>query len=198
MIISPRAVEQISDRIEQAYLRRRPEWRQAGLDPRLWVASAAILIDAHRADYSIPMDPELFVVCQTAKTTDSDPWRELTRASSRRRYLACVRQIVLRLRRELRNELRRIARAEARGKDLKSILLGTFRSISPLGCYLAACLRGRTDLAELLREGARAQHAVCPLYLEAAIGLVPECDYPVVQLFPQSFKPLGSLQSSLN
>jgi hypothetical protein len=198
VIISPRAVEQICDRIARAYLRRRPEWKQAGLDPRLWVASAAILMDAHRADPSIPIDPELFVACQTARSTDSDPWRELTRASSRRRYLACVRQIVLKLRRELRNELRRIQLAEEHGSDLKSVLLGSSRLVSPLGCYLAACLRKRTDLAELLREEARSQHELCPLYREAAIGLVPESDYPMIHLFPHALKPLGSFQFSLN
>ena len=198
MIISPRAVEQIGDRIERAYLRRRPEWKHAGLDPRLWVASTAILMDAHRADPSIPLDPELFVACQTANPTDSDPWRELTRASSRRRYLACVKRIVLKLRRELRNELHRINLAEKRGEDLKSVLLTPSRSISPLGCYLAACLKKRNDLAELLRDEARAQHEACPLYREAAVGLAPEQDYPIVLLFPQAFKSLGSFQFSLN
>jgi hypothetical protein len=198
VITTPRAAEQIRDRIERAYLRRRPEWKHAGLDPRLWVASAAILMDAHRSDPRIPLDPELFVACQTAKATDSDPWRELTRASSRRRYLACIRQIVLKLRRELRHELRRIRVAEKSGNDLKSILLGTSRSISPLGCYLAACLRNRTDLVELLREAARAQHEVCPLYREAALKFIPESDYPIVLLFPQALKSLGASQFSLN
>ena len=65
MITTPRAIEQMSDRIEQAYLRRRPEWRQAGLDPRLWSAAAAMLMDARLQEPWVPLDPELFVTCQT-------------------------------------------------------------------------------------------------------------------------------------
>ncbi len=198
MIITPRAVEQISDRIERAYLRQHPEWKHMGLDPRLWIAAAAILMDAHRADPSVPVDPELFVACQTAGSVTSDPWSELTRASSRRRYLVRLRKIVRSLRCELREELQRINSAEKRGEELELILLSSSRRLSPLSRYLAAAVRNRLDLTDRLEAEARNQHESCPLYRQAAEGLIPAQDYPVMPLFLEGFRPTGPLQFSLN
>lgn len=198
MIITPRVVEQISDRIERAYLRRHPEWRHTGLDPRLWVASAAILMDAHRADPSVPVDPELFVACQAVNSTTSDPWSELTGASSRRRYLSRLKKMVNSLKQELRAELRRVASAEKRGESLECILLSATRRLSPLGRYLAASLRDRADLADRLRDAAREQHEACPLYRKATEGLIPAKSYPVVQVLPENFRSMGSFEFSLN
>lgn len=198
MIITPRAMEQISDRIERAYLRRRPEWRQMGLDPRLWSASAAILMDARLQEPWVPIDPELFVACQIVESTSTDPWRELTRGMSRRRYLRKVRQIVLGLRRELRRELRRVDTLVQRGESLDTVLKTPSRSLSALGCYLAASRSGRSDLTDYLLSEARAQHEACPLYRRAAIGLVPNEDYPVLALFPELLRPPRSSHFSLN
>lgn len=198
MIITPRAIEQISDRIERAYLRRRPEWRQMGLDPRLWSASAAILMDARLQEPWVPLDPELFVACQTIGSTSTDPWRELTRGASRRRYLSRIRGIVLGLRRELRQELRRVATLVRRGESLDVVLMRPSRNLSALGCYLAATRFGRPDLSDHFLTEARAQHEACPLYSRAASGLVPDADYPVLPLFPEVLRPPGSFHFSLN
>ncbi len=198
MIITPRAIEQISDRIERAYLRRRPEWRQVGLDPRLWSASAAILMDARLLEPWVPLDPELFVACQTIAAASNDPWRELTRAASRRRYLSRVRRIVVGLRRELRQELRRVDSLVRRGESLDIVLLRPSRHLSPLGCYLAATRCDRPDLSDHFLVEARAQHEACPLYRRAARGLVPDADYPVLPLFPELLRLPGSYHFSLN
>lgn len=198
MIITPRAIEQISDRIERAFLRRRPEWRQVGLDPRLWSASAAILMDARLQEPWVPLDPELFVACQTTGATSTDPWRELTRGAARRRYLCQVRRIVLGLRRELRQELRRVDTLVHRGESLDIALLRPSRHLSPLGCYLAASRCGRSDLSDHFLAAARVQHEACPLYRRAAIGLIPDADYPVLPLFPELLRSPGSFHFSLN
>ena len=198
MIITPRAIEQISDRIERAYLRRRPEWRQMGLDPRLWAAATAILMDARQQEPWVPLDPELFVASQTDGRASTDPWRELTRASSRRRYLCQVRRIVRSLRRELREELRRVESLVRRGQPLEGVLARPSRNLSPLGCYLAAARHDRADLSDQFRAEARAQHEACPLYRRAALGLAPDADYPVLPLFPEVLRPSGSLHFSLN
>lgn len=195
MIITPRAIEQIADRIERAFLRRRPEWRQAGLDPRLWSAAGAILMDAHRRSPWLPLDPELFVASQAP---ESDPWRELTRATSGRRYLSRVRKIVRGLRRELRDELRRVEVAIRRGSPLEVILLGPSRHLSPLGRYLAAISRDRSDLAARFEEEARLQHAACPLYRQAAEGLVADDAYLILPILPEPLRTPGSSQFSLN
>lgn len=198
MLQTSRVVEQVADRIERAYLRRRPEWRQASLDPRLWSAAAAVLLDAHGREDWVPVDPELFVASQFPVSVSSDPWSELTRASSRRRYVSQVRRIVRGLRRELREELRRGEGALRRGEALEVVLLGPSRHLTPLGRYLLACRYNRQDLADRFRPEARDQHWACPLYRAASRGLIADDTYPVVSLLPEFSRPPSLLQYSLN
>src|SRR3954447_20500366 len=90
VLLTPRAIEQVADRIERAYLRRCPQWRHAHLDPRLWAAAAELLVDVNRREAWVPLDPELFVASQVENAPGSDPWIELTRPSSQVRYLSRV------------------------------------------------------------------------------------------------------------
>ena len=199
MLLTPRAIEQLSDRIERAYLRRRPEWSQAGLDPRLWSAAAAILLVAHRRESWVPLDPELFVACQPEPDGSSDPWGELTRAASARHYISRLRSIIRSLRRELRAEIRRAETAVLRGEIVEVVLLGPLKGSSPLGRYLAASRLGVPDLADRFRDEARLQHFACPLYRLAAAGLAPGDPYPVLSLLPAMLRPSESSPSfSLN
>ncbi len=199
MLLTPRATEQLSDRIELAYLRRRPEWRQSGLDPRLWTAAAAILLEVHRRESWVPLDPELFVACQPDSQGASDPWSELTRAVSGRRYLCRLRKIVRGLRRELRGEIRRVEAAVARGESPEVAVCGApKKSLSPLGRYLAACRLGIPDHADRFLAEARDQHFACPLYRQASLGLAPGDPYPVLPLFANSIRPVDSHAYSLN
>ncbi len=198
MTQTTRAIELAADRIERAYLRYRPEWRQVGLDRRLWAAAAAVLIDAHRRDPLVPLDPELFVTCQVASKAASDPWSELTRASSRRRYVVQVHRIVRGLRRELRQEVRRVESRIDRGEAIDDLALGSLSGLSALGVYLAACRLDRADLADRVRPMARDQHWACPLYRQAAAGLVPGDPYPVAGIFPELVRSASVHRFSLN
>ena len=198
MLQTPRVLEHLAVRIERAYLRRRPEWRQASLDPRLWSAAAAVLLDAHKRGSWAPVDPELFVASQVAVSSATDPWTELTRAASRRRYLTRVRRLVRSLRSELRLELRRIETAMRRGAALEVIVLGPSQLVSPMSRYLSACRHGRPDLADRLRPEARDQHWACPLYRPATRGLIPDDDYPVGLLVADLVPSPGNYQFSLN
>ncbi len=182
MIITPRAVEQVADRIEKAFRRRHPEWRYAGLDPRLWSSAAAILVDAHRRQSWVPIDPELFVASQTPAR---DPWHDL-------------RRIVKSLRGELLREFRSIDTAVLRGASIDAVLSRPSRRLSPLGRYLAACRYGRPDLAEAFREAAHLQHESCPLYREASAGLIGDHDYPFIPLLPHAVRASGTGAFSLN
>lgn len=198
MILTPRAIEQLADRIQRSFLLQCPEWRQVGLDSRLWSAAAAILTDAHREESWVPLDPELFVASQFVGNASHDPWRTLTRVGSKRRYLSRLRKIVRGLRLELREELRRVDRAVRRGDALEVVLLGPTRRVSALGRYLAAYRHGRADLADRFHEPACDQHAACPLYREAARTLAPENAYPVLALLPELARPAGPPSFSLN
>lgn len=198
MTQTTRAIELAADRIERAYLLHRPEWRQVGLDRRLWAAAAAVLMDAYRRDPRTPLDPELFVACQVAAAVSKDPWTELTRSSSRRRYIVQVRRLVRGLRRELRREIRRIESRLGRGASLDALSLDPIAGLSPLGLYLIACRDGRADVADSLRATAREQHWACPLYRQAAQGLVAGDPYPVAGIFPEMLHSAGSHQFSIN
>jgi hypothetical protein len=177
-------IEEVADRIARAYLRRRPEWRGVGVPARVWADAAAALIELHRSDPAMPLDPELYVAAQPPAVPLADPWVELTRAASARRYRCRVRQIVRSLRRELRDELRRAEQRLDRGADLEAILFGHDRSLSALGRYIVAHRAHRPDLAERLRAAAQEQHRACPLYRSACRGLLAPGSYPVVDLLP--------------
>ena len=178
------AIEVVAERIERAYLRRRPQWRGVGVPARVWADAAATLMELHRGDPAIPLDPELYVAAQPAGAVLADPWAELTRPASVRRYVRHVRRIVRTLRRELRDELGRARVRLARGLDPEAVLFGRDRALSPLGRYIAAHRADRPDLAERLRAAARAQHWACPLYRPACHGLIDPGCYPVVELLP--------------
>lgn len=198
VLLTPRAIEQLSDRIERSYLRRHPELRQAGLDPRLWSSAAAILLDIHTREQWVPLDPELFVACQPFADGPSDPWHELTRLAAARNYVVRLRKMVRSLRRELRSEIRRAEVAIEKGELAEVVLLGPFKGSSPLGRYLVACRLNLPDLAERFREPARAQHFASPLYRKAAEGLAPGDPYPVLSLLPTTIRPTGSSSFCLN
>ncbi len=54
----------LADRLEQAYLRRYPDWSPARTSHGVWTAAAAGLSMLHRNVPSVPVDPELFVAVQ--------------------------------------------------------------------------------------------------------------------------------------
>lgn len=66
-----------------------------------------ILWDAYLEDPSIPTDPELFVASQPLSGPYVDPWTILAQAEAGRRYRKNVTRIIRRLRRQLKQEIRR-------------------------------------------------------------------------------------------
>lgn len=171
--------DQIAQRIEQAYLRRRPEWRMASVDRHLWASAARVLIAASEGSAAIPVDPELFVASQVRAGLISDPWMDLTHPRAGRRYVANVQRMVRRLRNELREELERVDDLLTTGKTLERILRTPSRKLSPLGRYVVAIRQGRTDLAKGFRGEAREQMTVCPLYQAALVDLITPEDSPL-------------------
>lgn len=184
MLITPRAIEKVADRIERAYARRNPQGIACPPDSRLWEVAARALVEAHRASDWLPLDPELFVASQPSDTPLADPWQHLSPSHAVRHYRRRILQIVRGLRLELRQE---VYRAEARlqqGQPLKSVLGDRDRNLSPLGRFVVAYRAGRMDLAEKFREDATEQHASCPLYRLACRRLIPSHAYPVLELLP--------------
>ena len=178
MLQTFRAIEHLASRIERAYLRRRPQWRELALDDRIWAAAVAVLVEANRVDPRAPLDPELFVAC-VVSGTESDPWMELTRPAARCLYLLRVRAMIRTLRRELNQELRKAEKLHRRGLSLAQILRNPSRSLSALGRYLIAVRHDHAEFASELRPAAQAQHEACPLYREAASGLIAADLYPL-------------------
>ena len=193
-----RQIDEVAERIERAYLRRRPEWRPASLDRRLWSSAAAILLDAHNGRDDVPLDPELFVAAQVRGGLTSDPWMDLTRPRARDLYLGRVSKIVRRLRRELREEIRRAEIFLARGELIEIVLMSPSRRLTALGRYVIAIRQGRRDLADRFRELARDQHRACPLYRSAVKGLIPAEDYPVPETLVSSTLPPRLSPFSIN
>jgi hypothetical protein len=170
----------LSDRIEQAYGLRRPDWRGGCSTPRLWSAAALRLWAAHAADpAAIPLDAELFVASQPISVPFADPWSELTQPECARRYRSRLRKIVARLRAELKREVARAEKLMARGCEIDEVLKAD-GPISALGCYIVAIRAARGDLADRLTARAVAQHRACPLYRQASLALLPPDLYPVV------------------
>jgi hypothetical protein len=170
--------DELADRIERAYLRRGPQGGRDGADPKVWSAAATTLLEAHRRDALVPLDPELFVAAQAAGRTLRDPRVELTGAAAARRYGRRVLAIVTALRRELRAEVRRAEGRIRRGASLAAVVASPSRGLSPLGRLIVAHRAGRPDLAEPLRGPAAAQHRACPLYRAACLRLLPPEAYP--------------------
>lgn len=177
-------IDEIANRIKRAFLRRRPEWcGMASLD-RLWAVAADHLSTLHSRDPALPLDPELYVAALPLKAPRCDPWNELISGASITHYRRRIRRIVHALRRELRDEVRRAEARLRRGELAEKVVLPRSRSLSPLGLYIVAQRVGRRDLAECLRTLALEQHRACPLYRAACVGLLPDEDYPVLELAP--------------
>jgi hypothetical protein len=185
VILSPHAIEQLAGRIERAYWRRhRHDSPWDAPDARLWDLVARALVEAHQADPRLPLDPELFVVCQPASPVRDDPWQELAASGAIDRYRRRVRRIVRGLRRELESEVRRAEARIRRGVPLDSMVARPSGRLSALGGYIVALRAGRPELAESLMEAVHDQHAGCPLYRLAARRLLPADAYPVFELLP--------------
>ena len=179
MVPTCETTQELAERIERAYLRGRPRWRQGCSNPRVWLVAAANLVRLHREDPAIPVDPELFVASQPAASPLDDPWQVLTQPSSTRRYLGRIRKIVRALRQELRGEVRRGEARLRQGACMESVLEAGADRLSPLGRILLATRLGRPDLAEPWQAAARDQHDACPLYAQAWRDLQPDDAYPV-------------------
>ncbi len=178
------AIDDLADRIETAYLRKHPQRPWNGPDPRLWELVARSLIEAHRSTPWLPVDPELFVACQPASSSPSDPWAHLATEDATQRYLTRVKRMVRRLRREIRGEVELAEEKLKLGISPEEVLRMKSRAISPLGRFLVAMRANRPDLAERFRVDAEEQHAACPLYRVACRRLISEESYPVVDLVP--------------
>jgi len=165
-------VESLAARIERAYSLRRPSWHGGCSSPRVWETAAQALLQMHRDDPTLPVDPELFVAAQSFQGSTADPWTELTSEKSARRYRRRVRLIIRGLRDELRSEVRLAERRVRRGEAIESVLMTEGSALSPLGCFIAAQRAGRGDLVERYRNEAEAQHRSCPLYQQASLRLL--------------------------
>jgi len=178
------AIEDVALRIERAYLRRHPDWRRAGVPAQVWSIAASTLVDLHRQDPALPIDPELFVATLPPSESDGDPWEDLTQAAAVRSYRRRVRRIVRTLRRELRDEVRHAESRIEDGEPIESVLLVPSRALSALGCYIVARRADRLDLAEGFRTEAEAQHRACPLYRPSSRPMLASEAYPVYDHLP--------------
>jgi hypothetical protein len=142
------------------------------------------LLEIHRADSSIPLDPELYVAAQGSRRRWSDPWHDLAGEAPARRFRQSVRKIVTQLKKELRGELRYAMDLASHGRSLEAIMRSPSASISPLGRYILAHRAGRGDLKEELLAAASEQHRACPLYRQACAELLSGPDYPVPDVIP--------------
>jgi len=86
----------LAERIEQAYMRRYPDWSPLRTTSGVWNATAAGLLMLHRNTPAIPVDPELFVAVQPHRHLGG-PWADLAQRSSLRRYRRHIRLIVTQL-----------------------------------------------------------------------------------------------------
>ena len=132
-------LDQLADRIEQAYSLRRPRWLRGCSTSRVWYMASARLWEAHASDPGrIPLDPELYVASQPISTPFSDPWGELAQPDSVRRYRSSVRQVIRQLRAELKREITGAERDIREGEDIGGVLNRVRRSLSSLGAYIVA------------------------------------------------------------
>lgn len=204
MLATQSQIDRLAERIEWVYRLRRPDWRGQATSRRLWAVAAASLCQAHEADPSVPIDPELFVASQPVLSVPCDPWLEITGHEAADRYASRVRSIIRSLRHEIRQELRRVESAIEKGGDPSDVILMNARRISPMGCYLAAHRAGLPKLARRFEADAAAQHESCPLYLEACRRLIGQADYPCGQEAlgategPTGFRRLRAQQAHLN
>jgi hypothetical protein len=139
------------------------------------------LLDIHENDPAFPPDPELFVASQPRGAAYADPCLELTRPESARSYRNRVREIVRRLRRELKAEVDHAEGRIASGQGVARVLLSKDRRLSPLGRFIVAQRAGRPVLARRFVSEAGDQHRACPLYRDASKKFLPEGVYPVAE-----------------
>jgi hypothetical protein len=172
------ALEVLAERIERAYQLRRSGWYRGCSSAGVWSTAAAILVQLHEDDATLPVDPELYVAVQPVGGSFDDPWVGLTQPSATRRYRRRVRAMIRALRSELRAEVRHAERRIARGETLEKVLKTPSKRLSPLGCYIVAHRAGCPALGERFRLGAVEQHRCCPLYRAASLHLIPPELYP--------------------
>jgi hypothetical protein len=144
----------------------------------VWSTAAAILVQLHEDDSSLPIDPELYVAIQPAGAAFDDPWVALTQPLAAKRYRTRVRAMIRVLRTELRAEVRFAERRIKAGEAIETVLTTPSKRLSPLGCYIVAHRAGCTELGEQFRLGAVEQHWSCPLYRAASVPLIPRDCYP--------------------
>lgn len=190
---SQETIDGLSERIEQAYTRRHPDWTPALTSPGVWAAAASGLLMLHRCVPAMPVDPELFVAVQPRRAW-ADPWADLAQEGALRRYRRHVRRIIAQLREEIRDEVRMAERRVRRGSPLTAVLADAGGRLSALGRYVIARRAGQDDLAERLRPEAERQHRSCPLYQQACRPLLPIDAYPLPRqsgLLPGLVIPAG-------
>jgi hypothetical protein len=190
---SQERISVLADRLEQAYLRRYPDWSPARTSRGVWTAAASGLSMLHRNVPSVPVDPELFVAVQPTRPW-ADPWADLAQESALRRYRRHVRRIIAQLRDEIRDEVRAAERRVRRGSTLAAVLADSGGRFSALGRYVLARRAGQDELAERLRPEAERQHRSCPLYQQACRSLLPNDAYPLPRqsgLLPGLVIPAG-------
>ena len=91
------SLDGLAERIERAYRRRHSGWFRGCSTERVWSAAAAILVQLHQEDPTLPLDPELYVAVQPIAAPGAafdDPWVGLTQAAAARRYRKRVREMV--------------------------------------------------------------------------------------------------------
>jgi hypothetical protein len=182
-------IERIADRIEKAYYLRSPRMQWSGSTSGLWNVAATRLIQSHRNDPMIPLDPELYVAAQPISEKQTSPWFDLSQELSVRRYCRYVRRIIRELREELRLEVRLAERRVQQGSSLDEVL-ATSRSLSALGCYIVAHRAGREEVAAKFKASSENQHWSCPLYKQASLPWISCQLYPVKGLSPGQRFPL--------
>ena len=182
MIATQDEIDQIGRRIERAYYLRHRQTQWAGSTVGLWSIAASRLIQPHRDDPAIPLDPELFVAAQPIDPIRANPWSALSQEISAMRYCRHVRRVVRGLRAELQLEIRLAERRIRQGASLDEVVSPSSRSLSPLGCYIVAQRAGSDEVAELYQSSAEDQHWSCPLYRQASHPWLPFADYPVKEL----------------
>jgi hypothetical protein len=175
-------IVQIGERIERAYYLRRPRAQWTGSTSGLWSVAATRLIQSHRDDPTIPVDPELYVAAQPIDPRRTNPWYDLSQEISAQRYCRHVRKVVRGLRAELHLEIRLAERKIRRGADLELVVSLQSRALSPLGSYIVALRAGRDEVAERIQPSAEDQHWSCPLYWQASRPWLSSDAYPVKDL----------------
>lgn len=179
MLATQSMIDALAERIERAYRLHHSQWHGGCSTSRVWACAAGVLWGVHGSDPVVPPDPELFVAAQPVRSPHPDPWDELTREESARRYRQRVRAIVRALRSELASEVKLAERLIESGQTIGQVLRSRSSRISPLGRFIVAHRAGRPVLARRFAGDAAEQHRSCPLYREASRRMLPPGVYPV-------------------